>query len=345
MVIGLVHSPASVMRRPAALSPLVLLLSMALVRAEVPPPRYDFRPGDRLVYRAVLERELTGEEDASTTRAEWETHVVFLGEARGTVRVGFQRNRRQAELLRYRSRGRDRLKEERQRFEEELARRPRVVAEGNALTLDGRPTLPWAAVREWPGELLPFVHEIEALPPRAVAPGDRWPGGPPLGLPFRAVGLETLENEECLRVEGEGGPITLRYVFCPGSGTLARLEYEGRYSAVGASVRERFSLERVGRRRGEDPRAWLADPDVRQGTLLALLASPPAPLGPDPVYAVLGSDEPAVQRLALALAWREGWPAPPPDTLGRLLSSESPRVRTLAARLAGTLAGVCQSDA
>lgn len=327
------------MGRSAALPCLVFVLSAALVRAETPPPRYDLRPGDRLVYRAVLERELTGEEGASTTRVEWETHVVFLDEVQGTLRVGFQRNRRRAELLRYRSRGRDRLKGERPRFEEELARRPPIVAEGNALTLDGQTQFPWAAVREWSGELLPLVHEIEALPPRAVAPGDRWTGGPPLGLPFRAVGVETTLGEECLVAEGEGGPIKLRYLFCPGSRTLARLAYEGHYSVVGAAVREKFSLERVGRRRGEDPREWLADPDARQGTLLALLASPPASLGPDAVYPVLGSDEPAVQRLALALAWREGWPPPPLDTLRRLLSSENPRVRTLAARLAGVSVG------
>ncbi|MFI5006419.1 MAG: dienelactone hydrolase family protein [Solirubrobacterales bacterium] len=317
-----------------------LVLHVALVRAEALPPRYDFRPGDRLVYRAVLERDLTSEEGSSTTRVEWETSVVFLDGVRGALRVGFQRSRRQAEILRYRSRGRDRQKEERARFEEDLTRRPAVVAEGNLVTLDGQTQLPWAAVREWSGELLPLVHEIEELPTKAVAPGDRWPGGPPLGLPFRAVGLETVLGEECLHVEGEGGPIkAFRYFFCPGSGTLARLQYEGQYAAIGTTIREKFSLERVGRRRGEDPREWLADPAARQGTLAALLASPKAPLGPDAIYTVLASGEAGVQRLALALAWREGWPPPPIDTLGGLLGSENPRVRTLAARLAGTTSG------
>lgn len=328
------------MRSPLALALLVLALVDPLARAEAPPRRYDFRSGDRLVYRAVLERELTGGEGSSAVRIEWETNVVFLDGVRGALRVGFQRSRRQAEILRYRSPGRDRQKEERARFEEDLARRPAMVAEGNLVTLDGQTQLPWAAVREWSGELLPLVHEIEELPPKAVAPGDRWTGGPPLGLPFRAVGLETTLGEECLHVEGEGGPIkALRYFFCPGSGTLARLEYEGQYGAIGTTIHEKFSLERVARRRGEDPREWLADPAARQATLAALLAAPKAPLGPDAVYAALGSGDAAVERLALAVAWREGWPPPPTETLARLLGSESPRVRTLAARLAGASSG------
>jgi acetyl esterase/lipase len=287
-------------------------------------PRYDIRPGDHLVFRQVLERSVRTERGRTAVRAEWETHMLVLLEAQGTLRVGVQRNRTRADLV---SGG------EARRFAEELSRRPAVVAEGQWLTARGEPLLPLLAVREWPSELLPFVRELEPLPARAVSPGERFKGGLPLGREFRAEAIERVAGEECLRASSAGGPLVLRYWFCGASGTVPRLEFEGRYPLPGAEAHEKLALELLDRRRGEDPRSWLAGPMTREGVLAALLVAQPPPLGPAEVYPLLEGGSPDVQRRVLALAWREGWSPPPLESLSRSLGSEHPRVRTLAARL------------
>jgi pimeloyl-ACP methyl ester carboxylesterase len=85
--------------------------------------RYDLRPGDHLVYRQCLERGLRSASVDSRSEAEWESHVLVLAERGGAFRVGIQRNRTRADLLRHREHGRDRLEKERPPFAEALAKR------------------------------------------------------------------------------------------------------------------------------------------------------------------------------------------------------------------------------
>jgi pimeloyl-ACP methyl ester carboxylesterase len=320
-------------------------LSLALAgwpqAASEPPPsratpqalRYDLRPGDHLVYRQRLERGLRSASVDSRSEAEWESHVLVLTERGGAFRVGIQRNRTRADLLRYREHGRDRLETERPAYAEALARRGTAFAETSWLTPSGAAMLPWAAAREATSERLPFFHEIEPLPAAAVAPGGSFPSPGLLGLPMKAVAFENVGGEECLRLEGRRAGLSVRHWHGPASGTLARLEYEAEYSGPGGmEVNERYGLERVSLARSEGLASWLHEAKTVRGALTALAATDRLDLAPEALYALLDRAEPDVERLVLAVAWRHRLPPPPADGLRRLASSPSPRVKALAER-------------
>jgi fermentation-respiration switch protein FrsA (DUF1100 family) len=299
--------------------------------------QYDLRPGDHLVYRQRLEREIRSTRVDSRSEAEWESHVLVLGERGGSWRAGIQRNRTRADLLRYREDGRDRLESERPAFAEALARRGTAFAETNWLTPSGTALLPWAAAREATSERLPFFHEIEALPAAAVAPGGSFASPGLLGLPMKAVAFETVGGEECLRLEGGGAGLSVRHWHCPSSGTLGRLEYEAEYGGLGgAEVKERYRLERVSLSRGEALASWLSDPRTARGALMALAATDRLDVAPEVLYSLLDSRDADVERLVLAVAWRHRLPPPPPDAVHRIASSPSPRAKALAGHFLGT---------
>jgi dienelactone hydrolase len=315
------------------------LLALAAVPTPVqaaPAPvalRYDLRPGDHLVYRQRLERGRKTASVESLSEAEWESHVLVLAERGGSWRVGIERNRTRAELLRYREDGRDRLEAERPAFVEGLAKRGTTFAETSWLTPSGAALLPWAAAREATSERLPFFHEIEPLPAAAVAPGASFASPGLLGLPMKAVGVETVAGEECLRLEGESAGMKLRHWHCPGSGTLGRLEYEAQYGGPGgAEVTERYRLERVSQARGGDVASWLRDAKTARGALTALAATDRLDVAPQTLYALLDGAEADVERLVLAVAWRHRLTPPPADVLRRLAASPSPRVAAIASR-------------
>ena len=313
----------------------------ALVLALAAPPepasvvlRYDLRPGDHLVYHQRLERGTKSSRVESRSAAEWESHVLVIGERAGSWRVGVQRNRTRAELLRYREDGRDRLEAERPAFAEALAKRGGTAfAETSWLTSSGTALLPWAAAREATSERLPFFHEVEPLPDGAVPDGGSFVSPGLLGLTLRAVGRETVGGEECLRLEGAMAGLAVRQWHCPGSGTLGKLEYEAEYEGPGGvAVTESYRLERVSQARGESVTSWLREPKTARGALTALEATDRLDLAPDALYALLESADPEGARLVLAVAWRHRLPPPPADALKSLVSSASPRVKALAAR-------------
>jgi pimeloyl-ACP methyl ester carboxylesterase len=306
-------------RVPAAATPIVL--------------RYDLRPGDHLVYRQRLERSVRSASVDSRSEAEWESHVLVLAERDGSWRVGIQRNRTRADLLRYREDGRDRLESERAVFAEALAKRGTAFAETSWLTPSGNALLPWAAAREAVSERLPFFHEVEPLPAAAVRVGDSFASPGVLGLPMRVAGVESVGGEQCLRLEGGHAGLSVRHWHCPSSGTLGRLEFEAEYAGPGGvGVKEQYRLERVSLSRGEALAAWLRDARTDRGALTALAATDRLDLAPEALYALLESADADVQRLVLAVAWRHRLPSPPAEELRRLASSPSPRVKALAAR-------------
>jgi pimeloyl-ACP methyl ester carboxylesterase len=295
--------------------------------------RYDLRPGDHLVYRQRLERSLRSAFVESRSEAEWESHVLVLGERGGSWRIGVQRNRTRAELLRYHEDGRDRLESERRAFADGLAKRGTAFAETSWLTPSGAALLPWAAVREAASERLPLFHEVEPLPAAAVGPGASFVSPGLLGLPMRGVGFEAVGGEECLRLEGEGSGLAVRQWHCPASGTLGRLEFEAQYAGpAGAEVEERYRLERVSLARGETIAAWLRAPGTVRGALTGLAATDRLDVPKETLYGLLDGAGADVERLVLAVAWRHRLPPPPAEALGRLASSGSPRVAALAAR-------------
>jgi dienelactone hydrolase len=318
------------------MAPAAAALLVALAAASEPAPavlRYDLRPGDHLVYRQRLERETRSASVDSRSEAEWEGHVLVLAERPGSWRVGIQRNRTRAELVRYREDGRDRLESERMAFAEGLAKRGTTFAETSWLTPSGAALLPWAAVREATSERLPFFHEIEPLPAGPVGASTSFASPGLLGLPMSVAGVEAVAGEECLRLEGESAGMKLRHWHCPGSGTLGRLEYEAQYGGPGgAEVTERYRLERVSLGRGETLASWLREAKTVRGALTALAATDRLDLTPEALYALLDGAEADVERLVLAVAWRHRLAPPPADVLRRLAASPSPGTAALASR-------------
>ena len=318
----------------------LLLAAAPTVALSAPAPplpptllRYSLRPGDHLVYRQRLERGLKSASVDSRSEVEWESHVLVLGEGGGSWRVGVQRNRTRAELLRCREGGRDRLESERRGFAEALAKRGTSFAETSWLTPSGATLLPWAAAREATSERLPFFHEVEPLPAAPVAPGGSFASAGLLALEMRAGGFEAVGGEDCLRLEGKGSGLAVRQWHCPGSGTLGRLEYEAQYSGPGGvEVEERYRLERVSQARGESIAAWLRDRATARGALLGLAATDRLDVPPESLYGLLDGADADVEPLALAVAWRHRLAPPPSDVLRRLASSPAPRVGALAAR-------------
>jgi pimeloyl-ACP methyl ester carboxylesterase len=296
--------------------------------------RYDLRPGDRVVYKQTLRREGTGSDFDYETRAQWTTQVIVTATREGRSVVGFQRNRDSFELVRYREKGRDRTNEERNAFVSRLP--PARLAEANRVGQSGLPDLPWSALRESTSELLPGLHEVEALPSGTVKGGDAWKGWGLLRLDFRAVGPEDASGVRCFRIDGTMAPsdARLRLWFGLESGVVERLEFEGAYATVGVRIHETLVLERLDRRRGEDPFSWVEDPDTRQGALAAFLISSTPAIPEATVHRLLEVDDISFRRQVLAYAYRRRVAPPPPETLATLTSSDDPRVRALSARLA-----------
>ncbi len=299
--------------------------------------RYDLRPGDHLVYRQVFERDGNNSYYGYDFlyRREWTSHVLVTGEQSGSFAVGFQRNRTRDELLRFQPRDKSNLEEQRQDMIDRLARTPTRYAEANRLSPHGWPKLPWQVLRESWSEALFDRHELEALPTRPVRPGDSWTAASMMGIEFRASGWDRLRDQDCLRVDGTASQNTvrLRYWFCPASGTLARLEFDTTYPVFGGRFQERLTLELVERRRNEDVRDWLTQPKLQQGALAALLVSESLSVEPAILYALLETDDGAVQRQVLALAYRHRLAPPPVESLTALFAGDHPRVRVLAVRL------------
>ncbi|HXE89444.1 MAG TPA: HEAT repeat domain-containing protein [Terriglobales bacterium] len=313
----------------------LLCLSLpALAQEPLVALRYDLRPGDHLVYHQSLERETTGGRVEALSRASWTTHVLVADEHAGSMAVGFQRNRESYELVRFKLDGEDRSERERKRAAPVLARTARY-AEANRLTASGAALLFWQVVRESGSKILYDFHEIQPLPEHPVGPGDTWQAPSVLGLRFRAVAWEPIAEQRCLRSEGVSaeGNVSVRYWFCPATGTLARLEYEGTYPGFLRGItREKLKLELVERRREEEPEEWLAQPDLQHGLMAALLVADTLPLEVADLYAVLDGGDAELQRRVLALAYRRRLTPPSVEQLSRLLGSAHPRVRTLAVR-------------
>lgn len=309
---------------------------------------YDLRPGDHLVYHQSLERQVTGvgERDPQrrsfALRREWTSHVLVTRENNGWVAVGFQRNRTQAELLRYEEGGRDRLEDEHGRFNERVAALSPYFAEADWFTPQGELVWPSPALREYPSILLLGLREIQPVSAKPLRPGDTWLSTGWINLAHRVSGWDRLHDEDCLRVDGTAAEdrLQMRYWFCPSTGALRRLEFEGAYNLFGRfQVEEKWTWELAEYRREEKIESWLRQPDLQQGALASLLVLNSLPVGAEALYPLLAEDTADVTRLVLALAYRHRLPPPSLDLLTALLHSEDARVRTLVVRVLEGVAG------
>jgi pimeloyl-ACP methyl ester carboxylesterase len=292
--------------------------------------RYNLHPGDRLVYSYTFHREVRTDEVQSTVEAKFHTYIVIAGERSGVFSAGFQRNRNSATLLVYRIKGKDKLTEERPKFEKRMQSRPAQFSEAMEFTASGEPRYSWEIVRESPSHLLPDLHEIELLPRAPVKVGDRWPAMDMLGVEFEWIGSEQVHGTNCHRVRGKAvdGSATISYWWSPESGVIERIEMEGSYSVPGGTSHEQASMELESHSRNETTSGWMGKPETRLGALDAVLLSPWVPVTADDVMSVLKAGDPAAQRLAFAVAYRRG--QPPPATILNDLANANPEIKALA---------------
>ncbi len=326
--------------------------------------RYDLRPGDHLIYRQTLERELDnrkpyglrepparpwGEPIQTAARAEWTAHLLVAGAPDGAPIVGIQRNRTRAELLRFQVGGDNRLEASRAGFE---ARHRNTAVTGQALQIDstGRLRRPLGVMREWTSSMLWAATGLVALPTGEVTPGQRFAADNPLGFAWQAEAWEAIGSERCLRVSGAasaslliprgddpGDVFRVRYWFCPARGVVQRLEMSGEYPGANfEKIAERVTFELIDARRGESAATWLANPETREALVAAWQLDDALPLHPSALEVLLDAGEPRLERAVLSLAWRRGIVLPAASVASRL-EHPDPRVRTLAVRLLGRL--------
>lgn len=313
-----------------------LFVSILAPAQVVPAPielKYHLSSGDRLVLHQRIHREVTGKDFSSVSEGEWLTQVLVSAEGSNFV-VGTQRNRTRAELLQYRVGGKDQLAHGRAEFEAMLRRRGPAFSEANVVTARGSPLLPPLATREWGSLVLIDVHELMPLPDVPVKLGDTWTSNDLLGLTFRAEGWEDFKGEQCLRVKGENhkDSLHMQYWFCPGSGEMRKLDFDAHYPVFQSSVHEVISLDFVERHAGENANRWLSSADT-QSALLSMLLLPGSKLPlPQAVEQAAESNDPHMQRKALA-ALHQRHARVSAELIAKCLKSSDARVRVLAVRL------------
>lgn len=329
-----------VFKRWSPLLGCVLLFSSVANAQTTPAPwQYDLRQGDHLIYRYTFEREVSGADFQTHTKATFTSHVLVLGQLEGHLSVGFQRNRETAQLLVFRQKGKDKLAQELPGFEQRMAKRPSRFYEANEITTRGTALYYWQAARESQSKLLLALHEIESLPEKSVSVGDTWKSSNILGLDFHFAAQETLSGKQCARVEGSNASDHLRYWWCPEMGVLAKIEFDGEYTVLGnATAHEKLSFELKDQRRGETIMDWLKSQDTQRAALQALLASRWVPISSDALIPLLQSGDPEVQTwevqaLALAVIYQRGLETPSRDVLTKLANSQSAEVKRIAARM------------
>jgi hypothetical protein len=179
--------------------------------------RYDLRPGDHLTYRYTLQRKTQSDEDQTRTEARFQTHVLVVGANASSMTLGFQRNRESAELIEYRSKGKDRLAKERVDFQKRMQKRPSHFSEAMEVLPTGEPQFPWEIARETYSNLIHTFHEVMSLPPMPLAKGGSWRGDSLLGMDFRWVDDEVVHGKPCHHFEGAlpDGSLKLTYWWSP----------------------------------------------------------------------------------------------------------------------------------
>ena len=296
--------------------------------------RYDLRPGDHLVYRYTFERHVLGGDTESQSKATYSTHVLVLGEKNGHRSIGFQRNRESSELVSYREKGKERLAQQKPDFDQRMAKREARFHEANEFDFQGHNLDYWQAARESPSKILLGIHEIAELPEHRLAAGEKWRGHDLLGFDNRFAGMESVSGKSCARIDGKNDIGRLSYWWCPESGVLGKVVFDGEYVLFGdARAQEKLTMELVEQRRGESTADWLKSPDTQRGALDALLLSTWATLPREFAELSLESQEPQVQALILSLIYQRRIHPLKTELLQKLAHSENAEVARIAGRL------------
>ena len=319
----------------------MLLLAVAAAPCQTT-LRYDLASGDHLVFHESIDRSVHGKDNTFATHAEFTNHLLVVADPQHPERwiIGAQRNRTAGQLLHSTTGGKDTTKADRKDFQSRLQVRGPAFAEANGYDRTALPSGPLSALREWTSQVLFEARELMPLAVEPVTIGSEWRGASLMGMVTRYAANESLHGQVCLRLDGEARDksLTMKAWFCPSSGLLEKLEFDAKYPLFDADGAEKISFELITRSRGESPASWLNKAETQQAWVQMALSDPAIPVSSDALLAMLNSDDPHVQRRALALWYRRGTPAPSTETLARLLASSDVRVRTLTTLLAGTAA-------
>ena len=294
--------------------------------------RYKLAAGDRMVYREVFDRE--GKSPDSTFHAQivLTNQLVVVDEAVGRFLVGAQRNRQSAELLESHERGKDTLAQQKPDFEQTMAKRPVRFYDTNLFATTGQMLLPPQVLREANSKLLYGIKEIMPLPVTAVKVGSEWDVGV-FGLRMKLERFEPVGTESCAVFVDTGTrkDTHLQFTFCPESGSLAKLAFEGQYLELDGPIHEKVSLELREVHHHETPPAWMTDPQIQLAALIAFVAAKTPLPDASGMDAILKAGSPKAQALVLA-AYYQRAVAPTPAILQPLLQSNDAEVRRIAGR-------------
>ncbi len=319
----------------AILPRLLLLISLlGSTLAQSPPAelRYKLNPGDRLVYRETFDREVQSPDASFHLKVTFSNQVVVLDAAPGRSLVGMQRNRQTAEMLDYHEHGADTLAKQRPAFEQLMAKRPAHFSDTNLFSDAGRAQLPLQVVREANSKVLYAFAEIMPIPVASVQLGSEWNLGS-FGLHMKLERFEPVGDESCAVFADTGTrkDFHLQFTFCPVSGHLAKLAFEGQLLDFDSKEHEKFTFELTETHHRESPSAWTVDPQAQLGALRALIVSNSPLTETFVIDPVLKSGPPEAQALALAAYYQRGI-TPPPEVLQPLLQSQDAEVRRIANR-------------
>jgi pimeloyl-ACP methyl ester carboxylesterase len=307
---------------------LFLFASTSCAQEATQPWRYSLQPGDHLVYSESVHRKTEGSNVQVETQLTTTNHVLVIGKLPGGFAVGIQRNRQSGELTAYREAGKDKLSTERPKFAERLSQKAARTSETNWFSSEGTPQLPWLAVRESNSRVLLGMHEIESLPQAGVKMGDEWRSNNPLGLRFRFVRTEQVDNQSCQLAEANAHEIRLQYWFCPAIGAIAKSEMEAEYTTFAGRVHETVSLTLKEIKHNDSAAQWLASDDTQLAVLRTLLVTPSIAVEPKDLNPALTSSNNDVLAFALAVQKHRSIPVPQSLT-AKLKDSADPRMQRL----------------
>jgi len=294
--------------------------------------RYNLTPGDRLVYRETFDRDGSSPDTTFHARVTYLNQLVVVDSAASRSLVGIQRNRLSAELLESHERGADTLEQQKRTFDQALSKRPAHFSDTNLFSATGQPLLPVQVVRESASKLLYNLGEIIPLPVTAVQAGSEWELGA-FGLRMKLEAFEPVGIESCATFADNGTrkDTHLHFTFCPQSGHVAKLAFEGQYLEFDGTIHERITFELLEVHHEESASLWIADPQAQLGALRALMiGNSPLPEA-SVIVTLLKSGSTDAQALALAVYLQRNM-NPPKEILQSLLQSPDAEVRRISAR-------------
>lgn len=294
--------------------------------------RYKLGAGDRLVYRETFDREGKSPDTTFHSQVVFTNQVVVIDEAAGRSLVGMQRNRQSAELLEYHERGKDALAQQKRDFDQTMGKRPTRFADTNLFSATGQPLLPPQLLREATSKLLYGVAEIMPLSVTPVQAGSEWDLGT-FGLRMKLQRFEPFDGESCAAFADTGSrkDTHLQFTFCPASGHLAKLIFEGEYRELDRTIHEKVTLELREVHHQEGPAVWLTDLSAQLGALMAYVVATSSLPNSSLMAAILKTGSPEAQSLALAVYYQRSI-ALNQEALQPLLRSDNAEVRRIANR-------------